>query len=88
MVCEKCARDVEGIVCMGCGQTIMQLGPYCYLCGQGMEDRREAIGEEYGSDGETDFSGRILCSDGACIGVVENGVCKICGKPYVPESDQ
>jgi len=29
-----------------------------------------------------DFSKRILCSDGACIGVVnEQGICKVCGKP-------
>jgi hypothetical protein len=32
---------------------------------------------------ESDFSKRILCSDGNCIGVVnEQGVCKVCGKPY------
>ncbi|MCX5809262.1 MAG: hypothetical protein NTX36_07815 [Proteobacteria bacterium] len=42
-------------------------------------DQKEETGEEI------DFSERILCSDGACIGIVEKGVCKICGKPYVPE---
>jgi hypothetical protein len=29
-----------------------------------------------------DFSQRILCSDGKCIGVIdEKGFCKVCGKP-------
>ncbi len=30
-----------------------------------------------------DFTSRVLCDDGACIGVIgENGTCKECGKPY------
>ena len=33
---------------------------------------------------DLDFSTRILCSDGRCIGVVnEKGYCKECGKPYI-----
>jgi len=43
-----------------------------------------AISQE--EDGAVDIENRILCSDGNCIGVVENGVCKLCGKTYVPES--
>jgi len=32
---------------------------------------------------EDEFSRRELCSDGTCIGVInEKGVCNICGKPY------
>ena len=32
---------------------------------------------------EIDFSRRILCSYGNCIGVInEQGVCNTCGKPY------
>jgi hypothetical protein len=35
---------------------------------------------------ENDFSQRILCSDGNCIGVInEQGVCNTCGKRYVPK---
>lgn len=38
--------------------------------------------EENHKDG-FDPSKRILCSDGACIGVVnDKGFCKVCGKPY------
>jgi hypothetical protein len=35
-----------------------------------------------------DFSKRILCSDGTCIGVIdEKGICKVCGKPYIAEAE-
>ena len=36
---------------------------------------------------EIDFSKRVLCSDGTCIGVInEQGVCNECGKPYKTEA--
>jgi hypothetical protein len=35
-----------------------------------------------------DWEGRQLCSDGTCIGVInEQGVCNICGKPYSGEPE-
>jgi hypothetical protein len=81
MICEACGKEAGTIVCKNCGMEVCKLGPYCYLCGaefrQGPEEAHEA----------DDFSARILCSDGACIGVInEEGVCKVCGKPYRPES--
>jgi hypothetical protein len=37
---------------------------------------------------DDDFSRRVLCSDGTCIGVIdERGICRVCGKPYTPESE-
>ncbi len=87
MICEKCAQEFENIVCTHCGQTIMKLGRYCYACGKAIESENKVLDFTDESAGEIDFSSRILCSDGTCIGVVENGVCKICGKPYVPETD-
>jgi hypothetical protein len=37
---------------------------------------------------EIDSSQRILCSDGNCIGVInEQGVCNTCGKPYTKEPE-
>ncbi|HUJ69755.1 MAG TPA: hypothetical protein VLW86_09540 [Syntrophorhabdales bacterium] len=90
MQCEKCEQDVETRVCGGCGQTVLRLGPYCYFCGRGLEgqvSRNQAEPSEGSGADEIDFSTRILCSDGACIGVInDQGVCKICGKPYKPEA--
>jgi hypothetical protein len=49
------------------------------MCGRSVERKREER-EEAG------FSERKLCSDGTCVGVVnEAGVCNICGKPYSGE---
>ncbi len=42
------------------------------------EDKRE-------KEVEIDFSQRVPCSDGNCIGVInKQGVCNTCGKPYIP----
>jgi len=81
MICEKCGREIESIICKHCKMDILRLGPFCYFCG----NRLEEINIE-SEDVEVDLENRILCSDGTCIGVVENGVCKLCGKPYIPET--
>ena len=81
MICEKCGTETAAVKCFKCGEEIIKLGPYCYLCGA--EIRTTAETEEE----NTDFDNRVLCSDGTCIGVInEQGVCKACGKPYTPET--
>jgi hypothetical protein len=86
MEAEKGEEEVESVTCGTCGQTVMRLGPFCYLCGRALDGQGDA-GQTEGSADEIDFSNRLLCSDGACIGVIdERGVCKVCGKPYEPES--
>jgi hypothetical protein len=94
MRCEKCEQEMETCTCGGCGGTVLLLGPFCYLCGRELSDRTgqdEAANKAQGTSGsrddEIDLSTRILCSDGACIGVInDQGVCKVCGKPYEPET--
>jgi predicted amidophosphoribosyltransferase len=79
MICEKCGLENETTQCSTCGKEIVKLGPYCYLCGAELQ--------KTGETEDTDFDNRVLCSDGACIGIInEQGVCKVCGKPYVPET--
>jgi predicted amidophosphoribosyltransferase len=83
MICEKCANEIETTLCPQCGNTVAKLGPYCYGCGATLEK----IAEKREEEDELDLSARILCSDDSCIGVVnEQGICKVCGKPYTPES--
>ncbi len=63
---------------------VLRLGPCCYLCGKVLDvaPPEPAEGVEEG-----DFDNRVLCSDGTCIGVIdERGVCKVCGKPYSPDA--
>jgi len=77
MICEKCGTEREIVVCHNCNNEVMKLGPYCYKCGHEFEVETEE---------ELDLSQRILCSDGSCIGLInEQGFCKVCGKPYSPE---
>jgi len=85
MICEKCGSETESITCSHCGGVIKKLGPFCYLCGQKCIDAETITSREEGA--EIDFTERVLCSDGACIGVIdEKGICRECGKPYTPES--
>lgn len=85
MLCETCSKEFEKTTCPHCKEDIFRFGAYCYLCGGELAVEPSA-GEETGED--DDFSKRILCSDGACIGVIdERGICKVCGKPYTPESE-
>jgi hypothetical protein len=93
MLCEKCSNEIDAVVCSRCGTEVMPLGPFCYQCGgklgAGAESdlaAAEIPASANGDSGGIDFSTRVLCSDGACIGVVdEKGICKICGKPYEPD---
>lgn len=79
MICEKCGVESETAKCNKCGKEVLRLGQYCYLCGAEFLVEKEAE--------DTDFDDRILCSDGTCIGVInEERVCKVCGKPYSPET--
>ena len=84
MLCEKCGQEVDSIKCQRCGEMILGLGSFCYRCGNELE----ALHREPKEDpGELDFSKRVLCSDGTCIGVInEEGTCKVCGKPYTPDA--
>lgn len=85
MLCEQCGKEVETAMCGQCGTVVMRLGPFCYSCGKELDTVPSAsTGIE---TADIDFSSRILCSDGSCIGVVdEKGFCKVCGKPYNPEA--
>ena len=76
MKCPRCDEALPFILCPECQGEIPEKSLYCCWCGQPIP-REEA---------ETDFSERKLCSDGNCIGVInEQGVCNICGKPYADE---
>ena len=88
MRCEECSREIDVVVCDACGRSVLRLGPFCCHCGRRLENEGGAAAEAGQQSGEDlDFSSRVLCSDGTCIGVVnEQGTCKVCGKPYSPES--
>jgi len=84
MLCEKCGEEVDLVKCLRCGETLLRLGSFCYKCGA---ELKASTHEAAKDSEESDFSKRVLCSDGTCIGVInEEGICKVCGKPYTPDA--
>jgi hypothetical protein len=76
MKCPRCNETFPSIGCPDCGGEIPENSLYCCWCGHPVPKEEE----------ESDFSERKLCSDGNCVGVInEQGVCNICGKPYSGE---
>ncbi len=79
MECPHCHQALPVQTCPGCGGECLQGSLYCCKCGSALkvEPKKEPVIET------DDISARTLCSDGNCIGVInEKGVCNICGKPY------
>jgi hypothetical protein len=71
MRCPHCQETLPSLSCPCCGGENPEKSLYCCLCGSRIEREEEA-----------DYSDRILCGDGNCIGVLnETGVCNVCGKP-------
>lgn len=76
MKCPRCDEILPFILCPECKGEIPEKSHYCCWCGNPM--KREKV--------EIDFSERIPCSDGTCIGTInDGGVCNICKKPYTGE---
>jgi len=79
MECPHCHQSFPFQLCPKCGGETPESSRYCCRCGGLIETVSEKAGDE-------DFSSRRLCSDGTCIGVInEKEVCSICGKPYTGE---
>ena len=75
MKCPRCDETLPFVLCPDCRGEILEKSLYCSWCGHPIQKEEE-----------TDFSERKLCSDGNCIGVInEQGRCNICGKPYTGE---
>ncbi len=86
MKCPHCGQSLGANRCPSCNSEVLPESLFCHRCGASLGSSTA----ELSSPGEDsiDFSKRILCSDGTCIGVVnEQGICKVCGKPYQRESD-
>jgi predicted amidophosphoribosyltransferase len=76
MECPHCGYLLAFSACSECGGEIPAKSRYCCWCGNPITVEA----------GETDLSERKLCSDGSCVGTInEEGICSVCSKPYSGE---
>lgn len=77
MECPLCHGSVPFISCPECGGEAPEKSLYCCWCGRALPGRERK---------EIDFSDRVPCSDGTCIGTInEQRVCSVCGKSFAGE---
>ncbi len=70
--CKECGKHYEGELPAGHGTSNVPTVT--------AEDQKPVSVVD--ADGDDDWDKRVLCSDGACIGVIgPDGKCKECGKP-------
>jgi hypothetical protein len=80
MECPTCHHELPFRECPECGEETPDFGKYCCHCGVRLAQEPSTIESDEAPD---DFSNRVLCSDGSCIGVInKHGFCNECGKPY------
>lgn len=80
MQCPYCHETLPSKTCPNCGEEVPEESRYCLACGAAFEqaDTPPVSDDEEGLDLEN----RILCPDGTCTGIIENGRCTVCGKAY------
>lgn len=84
MKCPHCGQSLGAHRCPSCGSEVLPDSLFCHRCGAKLTG--PASEPSPPEEESIDFSKRLLCSDGTCIGVVnEQGICKVCGKPYQRE---
>lgn len=64
------------MICSSCQKNIPEESRYCMYCGVFL------LGEQKENPaGDDDWDNRVLCSDGNCTGIIEDGRCTQCGLP-------
>jgi hypothetical protein len=82
MKCPHCDAELPSRECPECHESVLIDGKFCHHCGAELTLQDSTQSED------VDFSERILCSDGTCIGVInKEGICNECGKPYMGEPE-
>jgi hypothetical protein len=79
MKCPHCNQEIIGKECPDCGSDTPLESRYCINCGISLEERPEEVMDE---DDGFDFENRVLCPDGTCTGIIIDGKCVECGKPF------
>ena len=78
MECPYCHEALPSKTCPGCGEEIPEESRYCLACGIALEKEDAPVDSD--DEEGLDLENRILCPDGTCTGIIENGRCTVCGK--------
>lgn len=82
MKCPHCDEEIAGIACPECYEESPEGADFCMKCGAAL-----AAPDTGGEEGdEFDLDSRVLCPDGTCTGIIVDGKCSECGKPYPPKA--
>ncbi|MFO7783794.1 MAG: hypothetical protein ACQET7_03810 [Thermodesulfobacteriota bacterium] len=96
MECPHCKEKLPSITCPACNEEIPGNSVYCLFCGMRLDGESEPDSFEedtfkddsFEDDTEgPDFDNRVLCPDGTCTGIIENGRCTECGKRFGPAGE-
>lgn len=76
--CAECNHEIESIDCPECRESTPKESIYCINCGKSLKsDAADAIEDDYE---DFNLDDRVLCSDGACTGIIIDGKCSECSK--------
>ena len=79
MKCPHCHQEISGKPCPSCGVHVPAESRYCMECGSPLAEKHQ---EEMEQEDSLEMEDRILCPDGNCTGIIIDGRCSECGKPY------
>lgn len=82
MECPHCHQEIEGKRCAACGTALPENARFCMQCGAPLQGEGAADAPASDQEEGPDLEDRILCPDGTCTGIIINGRCSECGRPY------
>jgi hypothetical protein len=66
-------------MCPECGTQVPGESRYCMTCGALLKSETGSVSN---AEEGLDLESRVLCPDGNCTGIIIDGKCSECGKPY------
>jgi len=66
-------------MCPECRTQVPGESRYCMACGALLKSETGSVSN---AEEGLDLESRVLCPDGNCTGIIIDGKCSECGKPY------